>query len=126
MTQKGVQNVPGFQDRGRAHFSWRTVHGTIRVGVKEPLKLPFIFLFILICTTFVCAVLNVLSAWGLHESSTRIFTLAYAVQRLPGSVYDVLVPSVVLSIVLVGFGWPESRLRSRRCSSCWASGTSSS
>jgi hypothetical protein len=71
--------------------------------VKEPLKVPFIFLFILICTTFVCAVLNILSGWGLYESSARSFTLAYAVQALPRSVYDVLVASVVLSIVLLGF-----------------------
>lgn len=71
--------------------------------MKEPLKVPFIFLFILICTTFVCAVLDILSAWGLYESTVRNFTLAYAVQKLPRSVYDVLVPSVVLSIVLLGF-----------------------
>ena len=71
--------------------------------MKEPLKVPFIFLFILICTTLVCAALDILSAWGLYESAARNFTLAYAVQKLPRSVYDVLVPSVVLSIVLLGF-----------------------
>ena len=71
--------------------------------MKEPLKVPFIFLFILICTTFVCAVLDILSAWGLYESAARSFTLAYAVQKFPRSVYDVLVPAVVLSIVLLGF-----------------------
>jgi len=80
-----------------------TGNGRLRVGVKEPLKVPFIFIFILICTTFVCAVLDILSAWGLYESAARNFTLAYAVQKLPRSVYDVLVPSVVLSIVLLGF-----------------------
>lgn len=71
--------------------------------MKEPLKVPFIFLFILICATFVCAVLDILSAWGLYESAARTFTLAYAVQKLPRSVYDVLLPAVVLSIVLLGF-----------------------
>ena len=71
--------------------------------MKEPLKVPFIFLFILICATFVCAVLDILSAWGLYESAARTFTLAYAVQKLPHSVYDVLLPAVVLSIVLLGF-----------------------
>jgi hypothetical protein len=71
--------------------------------VKEPWKIPFIFLFVLICTTVVCAVLNILSAWGLYESAVRSFTLADAVQKLPRSVYDVLIPSVVLSIVLLGF-----------------------
>jgi len=78
-------------------------NGRLRIGVKEPLKIPFIFLFILICTTFVCAVLDMLSVWGLYESAGRGFTLATAVQRLPRSIYDVLVPSVVLSIVLLGF-----------------------
>ncbi len=71
--------------------------------MKEPLKVPFVFIFILISTTFVCAVLDILSAWGLYESAVRNFTLAYAVQKLPRSVYNVLVPSVVLSIVLLGF-----------------------
>ena len=71
--------------------------------MKEPLKVPFIFLFILICATFVCAVLDGLAGWGLYESAGRGFTLASFVQRLPRSIYDVMVPSVVLSIVLLGF-----------------------
>ncbi|MGO9308609.1 MAG: hypothetical protein ACLQDL_06255 [Spirochaetia bacterium] len=87
-----------------------TGNGRLRIGVKEPLKVPFIFLFILICTTFVCAVLDMLTAWGLYESAGR-FTLAAAVQKLPRSLYDVLIPSVVLSIVLLGF-----RLARRRFS----------
>jgi hypothetical protein len=89
----------------------RTRNGRLPIGVKEPLKVPFIFLFILICTTFVCAVLDMLTAWGLYESAGRSFTLAAAVQKLPRSLYDVLVPSVVLSIVLLGF-----RLARRRFS----------
>jgi hypothetical protein len=76
---------------------------SLRIGVKEPLKVPFIFLFILICTTFVCSVLDMLSVWGLYESAGSGFSLAAAVQKLPRSIYDVLVPSVVLSIVLLGF-----------------------
>ena len=71
--------------------------------MKEPLKVPFVFLFILICTTFVCAVLDGLAGWGLYESAGRGFTLASFVQKLPRSIYDVMVPSVVLSIVLLGF-----------------------
>ena len=43
------------------------------------------------------------------------FTLAAAVQMLPRSLYDVLVPSVVLSIVLLGF-----RLARRRFSRFFA------
>ena len=80
-----------------------TLNGSLRIGVKEPLKVPFIFLFILICVTFVCAALDGLSTWGLYESAGRGFTLASFVQKLPRSIYDVLVPSVVLSIVLLGF-----------------------
>jgi hypothetical protein len=80
----------------------RSPNGRISIGVKEPLKIPFIFLFILICTTFVCAALDGLSFWGLHESAGRSFSLAAAVQRFPRSVFDVLLPSVVLSIVLLG------------------------
>ena len=87
-----------------------TRNGRLRIGVKEPLKVPFIFLFILICTTFVCAVLDMLSAWGLYESAGRSFTLASAVQKLPRSLYDVLVPSVVLSIVLLGFRLARRRV----------------
>ena len=71
--------------------------------MKEPLKIPFIFLFILICATFVCAVVDGLAAWGLYESAGRGFTLASFLQKLPRSIYDVMVPSVVLSIVLLGF-----------------------
>ncbi len=79
-----------------------TRNGRLAIGVKEPLKVPFIFLFILICTTFVCAVLDMLSVWGLYESAGRGFTFASAVQKLPRSLNNVLVPSVVLSIVLLG------------------------
>jgi hypothetical protein len=71
--------------------------------VKEPLKAPFIFLFILICTTAVLSALNIIYTWGMVDSASRGFSLAYAAQRLPRSVFDVLIPSVVLSIVLLGF-----------------------
>ncbi len=70
--------------------------------MNEPLKVPFIFLFLLICTTFVCAALDTLSAWGLAAGAGGRFTLVYAAQRFPRSLYDVMVPSVVLSIVLLG------------------------
>ena len=86
------------------------LNGSLRIGVKEPLKVPFIFLFILICTTLVCAVLDGLGAWGLHESAGRAFSLASFVQKLPRSLYDVLVPSVVLSIVLLGFRLVRKRI----------------
>ena len=71
--------------------------------VKEPLKAPFIFLFILLCTTVILAALNVMYSWGMFDSSSGTFSIAYAVQRLPRSLFDMLIPSVVLSIVLLGF-----------------------
>jgi hypothetical protein len=71
--------------------------------VKEPLKAPFIFLFILLCVTVVCAALQVLAAWGLNDSPTRAFSLALLIQRFPRAAVDVMIPSVVLSIMLVGF-----------------------
>jgi hypothetical protein len=78
--------------------------------VNEPLKVPFIFLFLLLCTTFFCAALDTLSAWGLSGATGGRFTLIYAVQRFPRSVYDVLVPSVVLSIVLLGLRLARRRI----------------
>jgi hypothetical protein len=71
--------------------------------VKEPLKVPFIFLFILICTTAILSALNVIYTWGMFDSSSRAFSLAYAAQRLPRSLFDMLIPSMILSIVLLGF-----------------------
>jgi hypothetical protein len=71
--------------------------------VKEPLKAPFIFLFILICTTAVLSALNVIYSWGMFDSSARAFNMAYAAQRLPRSLFDMLIPSVILSIVFLGF-----------------------
>jgi len=71
--------------------------------VKEPWKVPFIFVLILILATFICAALDTLAAWGLSDSAARGFSVAYAIQRFPRSVYNVMVPAVVLSIVLLGF-----------------------
>ena len=70
--------------------------------VKEPLKAPFIFLFILLCATLVLSALNVLYTWGMYDSATRAFSLAYVVQRFPRSMSETFIPSVVLSIVLLG------------------------
>jgi hypothetical protein len=85
-------------------------NGSLSIGVKEPWKVPFIFLFILIFTTFICAALDTLSAWGLSDSAARGFTLAYAVQHFPRSLFDVFVPSVVLSIVLLGLRLARQQL----------------
>jgi hypothetical protein len=71
--------------------------------VKEPLKLPFFFLFILLCVTFACAALQVLAGWGLADGAARAFSASLFIQRLPRAVVDVIIPSVVLTLVLVGF-----------------------
>ncbi len=71
--------------------------------MKEPLKTPFIFLFILLCVTVVCAALQVLATWGLNDAPTRAFSFALLIQRFPRAVADVMIPSVVLSVMLVGF-----------------------
>lgn len=70
--------------------------------MKEPLKAPFILLFTLICTTVILTALNVLVTWGLYDSPTRAFGLPYVVSRAPRSMFEVLIPAVVLSIMLFG------------------------
>jgi hypothetical protein len=71
--------------------------------VKEPLKAPFVFLFILLCSTLALALLDLFGTWGLYDSTARAFTFAYAMERLPRCLFETLIPSVVLSIVLIGF-----------------------
>jgi hypothetical protein len=71
--------------------------------VKEPLKVPFVLLLILACATFVLAALGIFGTWGIEDSSTRAFGLTYIAQKLPRSLFDVMIPAVVLSIVLIGF-----------------------
>ena len=83
-------------------FSCRASRDTLGEGERAP-KAPFIFLFILLCTTAILSALNVMYTWGMFDSSARTFSLAYAAQRLPRSLFDMLVPSVILSIVLLGF-----------------------
>jgi hypothetical protein len=78
-------------------------NGRLGISVKEPLKAPFVFLFILICATFVLALLNLFSTWGLYDSAATPFSFAYAVRMLPRRIFETLIPSVVLSIVLIGF-----------------------
>jgi hypothetical protein len=70
--------------------------------VKEPLKLPFLFLFILLCALVVLSALNVLFTWGMQESGTRAFSLGWAAARLPRSAFEALLPAVVLSLVGAG------------------------
>ncbi len=70
--------------------------------VNEPLKAPFILLFIILCVTLVLSALNVLYTWGMYDSANGAFNLAYVVQRFPRSMSETLIPSVVLSIMLLG------------------------
>jgi len=80
--------------------------------VKEPLKLPFVFLFILLCVTVVLSALTLFSAWGLSASGAP-FDLAWLLGHFAAAAFEVLIPAVVISIVLLGFRMarrPFSRL----------------
>lgn len=70
--------------------------------MKEPLRLPFVFLLVVLCATVVLTALQLFAGWGL-ESWPRRFTLELAVARLPRALFDVLLPAVLLSVVLLGF-----------------------
>ncbi len=70
--------------------------------VKEPAKVPFLLLFILLCVLVVLSALDLLAAWGAVESGARRFTLGFVANRLPRSVFEVMIPSVILSLVLIG------------------------
>jgi hypothetical protein len=64
--------------------------------VKEPLRLPFVFLLLFLCTTAVLAALQVFAGGA-------PLTLELAALRLPRAAFDVMLPAVLLSIVLLGF-----------------------
>jgi len=80
--------------------------------MKEPLRLPFVFLLVFFCATVVLAALQLFAGWGLEEWP-RPFTLEMAAARLPGALFEVMLPAVLLSIALLGFRMvrrPFSRL----------------
>ena len=64
--------------------------------MKEPLRLPFVFLLVVLCTTAVLAALEVFAGGA-------PLTLELAAARLPRAAFDVMLPAVLLSIVLLGF-----------------------
>jgi hypothetical protein len=81
--------------------------------VKEPLKLPFVFIFILLCVIVLLSALSLFASWGLTDSASTPFDLTYILRRAPTAVFNVLIPSVLTSIVLLGFRMarrPFSRL----------------
>ncbi|MGO9413379.1 MAG: hypothetical protein ACLQCB_21850 [Spirochaetia bacterium] len=81
--------------------------------MKEPLKLPFVFLFILICVTIILSAVTLLAAWGSTGSTAGPFDVTYLLEHFPGAAFGALIPSVVISMVLVGFRMarrPFSRL----------------
>jgi len=81
--------------------------------VKEPLKLPFVFLFILLCLTVILSALVLFAQWGLSDSAGTPFGFPYLLQHFPSAAFSVLVPSVITSMVLLGFRMarrPFSRL----------------
>ena len=61
----------------------------------------------------VLSALDLFAAWGSHESAVHAFTLEYGLRRLPRSAYEVIIPSVVLSMIALGIRMarkPFSRL----------------
>jgi hypothetical protein len=81
--------------------------------MKEPLRLPFVFLVVFLCAAVVLTSLLLFARWGLEDSEVRRFTLEMAAARLPRALFEVMLPAVLLSIVLLGFRMvrrPFSRL----------------
>jgi hypothetical protein len=56
----------------------------------------------LIVVLLVLSALNVFATWGMHDAASRRFDLSYAVQHFPRSMFDVMIPSVIISIVALG------------------------
>lgn len=81
-------------------------------AVKEPLRLPFVFLLIFLCAMVVLAAFHLFAGWGLDDWP-RPFTLELAASRAPGALFAVTLPAALLSVVLLGFRMmrrPISRL----------------
>ena len=81
--------------------------------MKEPLKLPFVFLFILLCVTVVLSALALFSAWGRGPGPGTRLGRRVALGHFAAAAFEVLIPAVVVSIVLLGFRMarrPFSRL----------------
>ena len=81
--------------------------------MKEPLKLPFIHLLFILCSTILLAVLDLCWSWGMFQAGAHRFTLTFVLEQFPSSAFSVIVPSVVISTLLVGLRMarhPFSRL----------------
>jgi hypothetical protein len=82
-------------------------------AMKEPLRLPFVLLLVFLCTLAVLTSLQLFAGWGLEDWPVRSFTLELAAARLPRALFEVMLPAVLLSVVLLGFRMvrrPFSRL----------------
>lgn len=71
--------------------------------MKEPLRLPFVFLLVFLCSLVVLGSLQLFAGWGLGDWPVRGFTLELAVARAPRALFQATLPAVLLSIVLLGF-----------------------
>ncbi len=81
--------------------------------MKEPLRLPFVLLLVILCSTVVLTSLQLFAGWGLEDWPVRSFTFVLAAARLPRALFEVTLPAVLLSVVLLGFRMvrrPVSRL----------------
>ena len=65
------------------------------IAVKEPLRLPFLFLLVVLCVTALLAAIQVFAGGG-------PLTLERAAARLPRAAFEMMLPAVLLSIVLLG------------------------
>ena len=79
-------------------------NGSLEHDVKEPLKLPFIFLFVLLCTTIVLG----RTRFACHMGRARLghpglHVRLCGAEIFPDSLFAVTIPSVVFSIVILGF-----------------------
>ncbi len=70
--------------------------------MKESVRLAVLFLLAFICAALVFSLLDLCAAWG-YSAGGRSFSLGYAIQRLPRSLFLVMVPSAVTALVMTGF-----------------------
>ncbi len=70
--------------------------------MKESVTLAVLFLLAFICAALVFSLLDLCAAWG-YSAGGRSFSLGYAIQRFPRSLFLVMIPSAVTALVMTGF-----------------------
>jgi hypothetical protein len=72
-------------------------------AMKEPLRLPFVFLLVFLGAVVVLGSLQLFARWGLEDWPVRRLSLELVAVRAPQALFEVMLPAVLLSIVLLGF-----------------------